>query len=1293
VADRLLVDLDASGLVIIATWPDGGLPEAVSQARLVWPLDGEALEDLRWYLEDYLRAPFGVWEDRGPRIEAQLAGWGEAVFSAVFASGPARDAYQRARERGLELVIRSASPTLLGLPWELMRDSTGPAALGLAGVSRALPTAELAQTAIVPGERLRVLMVISRPAGTRDIGYQMIARPLLERLDAVRGQVDLVVLRPPTLDALRDALAEAVAAGQPFHLVHFDGHGALPVRQVGAAAGGRRGTTDSMSEEGVLAFERPGGGSDAVAVSKVAAVLRDGRVPVVVLNACQSGAVGKDVEAAIATRLMRQGCEAVVAMAYSVYAVAAAEFMAVFYERLFAGDTIAAAVTAGRRRLFETDRRPSPKGDLPLADWLVPVHYLGHEVRFPQVQTRRSKGERSLEVVLDDLRAPGVRRRNEAGSLDPSGVFVGRDDLLLELDATVRLQKVVVLHGLGGIGKTELAKAFGRWWRDTGGVDQPEWVLWHSFEPGVASFGLDGVIAETGMRVFGPEFARLDDEDRSWALARLLGQRRRLLIWDNFETVRSMPDPTGATAPLDDSECEKLKRFLDSLAANGNAGVVIVSRTAEDWLGPFHHIEVGGLAPDEAAQHARELLSPYPAAAVQQEQRAFGDLLEWLNGHPMSMQLILPRLNENGPDALLEGLRGTASLPGGDTGGDRNTSMAASITYSLAHVSDQTRRLLPGIGLFHGIANADILSGISQVRGVPGRFAEISREDWAAALDDAARVGLLAKLGSGMYRIHPALPAYLAGQWRTEEPEAYDGARDAATRALVAACAGLSGWLDEQIQSGEAGLVYAAIGLVRRTLEAALGYAVDHQMWAEAQAIVSPLDSYWDARGLDDEADAWTYRVQSATQSTDGSPPRMDTSAGNLWRFVIGAWAGRQQKAMHLDAAERTYRQILKLLQVLPTSEAQRSNISSAFHNLGVVASARGRLEEAEEFYRKSLAIHEDLGDRRGMATSYHQLGSIARDQGRLEEAENWYRKSLDIRKDGGDLPYIAWGYHELGNIAYLRGRLEDAGDWYRKSVAIREQLRDLPAMASSYHQLGVIAQNRGRLEDAEYWHRKSLAITEHLGDRFEVAGSYHQLGIIARERGRLEDAGNWYRKSLAIFESLGDQSHVAFSYHELGNVAKLQGRLDEAEDWHRKSLAIFESLGDRLHAASNYHELGNVAYLRRQLEEAGDWYRESLAIREDLKDRPGMALSYGQLGLLAEQQGQPHQALEWLIRCATMFSEFPHPTTRPAAVHLANLTVKLGIHTLETSWREVTGSPLPEAIRIYISSRRPGTS
>ena len=108
-------------------------------------------------------------------------------------------------------------------------------ALGAGGISRSLPVADGAGTLEVPGGRLRVLMVISRPAGTTDVGYQMVARPLLERLEAVRGEVDLTVLRPPTFDALGQAVRRAADAGEPFHVVHFDGHGAMPGRS------GRRG--------------------------------------------------------------------------------------------------------------------------------------------------------------------------------------------------------------------------------------------------------------------------------------------------------------------------------------------------------------------------------------------------------------------------------------------------------------------------------------------------------------------------------------------------------------------------------------------------------------------------------------------------------------------------------------------------------------------------------------------------------------------------------------------------------------------------------------------------------------------------------------------------------------------------------------------------------------------------------------------------------------------------------------------------------------------------------------------
>jgi len=148
----------------------------------------------------------------------------------------------------------------------------------------------------------------------------------------------------------------------------------------------------------MLVFERSGGGEHCVPAGRIARILADAAVPLVVLNACQSGAVGKDLEAAVATGLLAGGVDSVVAMAYRVYAVAAAEFMAAFYERLFAGGTVTAAVTAGRQQLYRANKRPSPKGDLPLADWMVPVHYLRRDVSFPSAHAERGCDLPSLAV-------------------------------------------------------------------------------------------------------------------------------------------------------------------------------------------------------------------------------------------------------------------------------------------------------------------------------------------------------------------------------------------------------------------------------------------------------------------------------------------------------------------------------------------------------------------------------------------------------------------------------------------------------------------------------------------------------------------------------------------------------------------------------------------------------------------------------------------------------------------------------------------------------------------------------
>jgi tetratricopeptide (TPR) repeat protein len=1163
VTDRLLVDLGTDGRVSVSVWREGELPDLVGDpANLVLPLDGDALEDLRWYLEDYLRAPFGVYGDRGLQVADRLPSWGTRLFEAIFGgSGPARDAYVRARARGgsLEVVFRSGAAELLGLPWELMRDPDRPTPIALdqVAVTRSLPLAGLADTFTVGGSHLRVLMVISRPEGPNDVGYQMIARPLLHRLEAVRGSVDLVVLRPPTLEHLEETLAQAQAVGKPFQMVHFDGHGVFGNGRP-TAGWGPPWTFQEASPRGMLAFEKPGGGADLVPAEKAARVLAVARVPVVVLNACQSGQLGGQVEAAVATRLLQEGAACVVAMAYSVYAVAAAEFMAAFYERLFAGDRVADAVSAGRRRLEQRDKRPSPKGKMPLADWMVPVFYTRREVRFPGLRTERTTELPPLDAMLDRLREHD--RDEHDRSLAPDGAFVGRDGLMYTLEVAARLQKVVVLYGPGGTGKTELAKAFGRWWRDTGGIDVPGGVIWHSFEPGVASFGLDGVITSIGLRVYGADFARLDPGTRRRVVEELLTKRRLLLIWDNFESVNTMPDLTGATPPLEDRQRNELRNFLAHIATNGTSSIIITSRTQEKWLDDPHlrRIEVAGLSRDEAIDYADQLLEPIPHTRARRAKRAFGELMEWLDGHPLSMRLILPHLDSTDPQDLLDGLHGITPLPGDDEGG-RTTSLPASITYSFDHLPATAQRALSAVSLFHGVAHADVLGAFSDHPDVPERFRGHTKDDWVRVLDHAAELGLLTKLGAGMYRVHPALPAYLVARWRVEEPDTYDHQNTTATRVLLDTHAVLGELLSAQFTGGDAQLAISYLELQRRTFCGLLGYALDNRLWHEADALARPLNDYWDIRGLYEEARGWVDRARIALEDPDDTPPNPETPAWGLWRYLVGCQANRQLLADHLDDAEHTYLEILHTLQNQPPTNQQRGDLSVAYHHLGVVAQERGRLEEAEQWYRRSLTISEDRGDLSGMATTYGQLGVLNQELWRLKKAEQWYRRSLTISKDRGDRPGMANTYHQLGGLALTRGRLKKAEQWYRRSLTIREGLGDRPGMANTYGQLGIVAQERGRLEEAEQWYRRSLTISENLGNQSVMATTYHQLGIVAQKRGRLEEAEQWYRRSLTIEEGLGDRPGMANTYGQLGLLAEKRGQLMEALEWTIRCVALFD--------------------------------------------------------------------------------------------------------------------------------------
>src|SRR4029077_12886251 len=164
-------------------------------------------------------------------------------------------------------------------------------------------------------------------------------------------------------------LREGQRTGDPYGLVHFDGHGTfLPQAQIGA-----------------LCFEKPEDGSgvsvtDLVPADRLGDLLVSYAVPLVVLEACRSGTVGKmSVFRSVAPRLIQAGVGSVLSMGHAVHVEAARVLLDRFYRELVLGTTIGHAVAQARGALIGSPSRwieSGPHGrTITLEDWFLPHLY------------------------------------------------------------------------------------------------------------------------------------------------------------------------------------------------------------------------------------------------------------------------------------------------------------------------------------------------------------------------------------------------------------------------------------------------------------------------------------------------------------------------------------------------------------------------------------------------------------------------------------------------------------------------------------------------------------------------------------------------------------------------------------------------------------------------------------------------------------------------------------------------------------------------------------------------------
>ena len=1087
---------------------------------------------------------------------------GARLFNAIFESGATARIYSPVSGDlgNTKVVIHASDPTGIAIPWELIRDPQldygGLAHLAHSFV-RSQPDLKNPTVSLPQSDTLNILMVICRPDGPDgDVGFQSVARPLLEIFRDHRDHINLDVLRPPTFEQLSHVLDDKQ---NYYHVLHFDGHGTFANKGKGYSTLflGKDG------QQGRLLFETDNDGQQEVTGSKLGELLARAGVPIILLNACQSGMTHPESAfPSVGNQLLQAGARGVVAMAYSVYVDTAAQFMKRLYECFLSGHDLSRSVQMARNDLHASPYRSTARGPLPLQDWMVPILLESAEVYSPVPQ-------KELEIFLGDIE---TRQASVGTELDfpepPDFGFIGRDNVILELERAFRKNNIVLLEGMAGVGKTETSAAFARWLAETGGLDGPMFFFrFERYLPVSQVCDKVGItFNQTIRQQIGKDWHILDDAQRRQVALTVLKQIKCFIIWDNFEPVAGFPTGTPSTWSQEDQN--DLRGFLNDLRG-GATKVLITSRRNEDWLGKIYNkVELRGLRLHESQELAVKVMEHAVIKPnVIRELPDYNALLKYLAGNPLAIQVIIPELSRIKPDALLSTLKsGTANLADDDKREGREHSLAASLSYRLDALDPTLRKRLGVLALFQGFVDVDVLAFISQVDNSPELIKGLDENDWIRILDPAAEIGLLRKIGQGYYTIHPAVPWFL----HNLATEAFPGEEsDALTKAFCEAYGAYSSFL-YRLRNSNTQIAITRLTIEEGNLMHTVRLSQDRGLWDDLERVLCGINQLLTLRGRWVEWEKIVADLEPMTQGSDSGPlPGRES----LWLSLLKDQSQLAMQRRDFIAAETIYCRLKEHYERV----GDERGLAVEFYNLGRIAEEYRRFNEAEEWFKRSMEIVERIEDAEGQANNLYQFGVIALERREFEEAEGWYKCSLEIREQMGDERNQAYTLHQLGRIAQERREFDEAERWYKRSLEIKERLGDELGQASTLYHLGTIAQEHREFNIAEALYKSSLDLVERIGDERGQAFSLHQLGIIAVEYGKYEESREWYNRSLEIMERIGDELGQGRTLAQIGLLEEDNGHYVEAVGFLEQAEAIFDKVHDSHSLEITRHNLKRV--------------------------------------------------------------------------------------------------------------------
>ncbi|GJD22721.1 hypothetical protein RIVM261_076770 [Rivularia sp. IAM M-261] len=1233
------------------------------QINITDPFTPSQERQLEWYFEEWLTYPMlnGV---KAQKAKASVISYGESLFNQVFGD---RGAYSRyCQLRGelaqVKIEIVGNSPEFHALHWEAMRDKDLPRPLAVdcvmvrKRIQKPAPVpANLAESPVI-----NLLVVISRPNEEHDVGYRTIARPLIEVLQNSKLPVNVDLLRPGTYESLERHLEEK-GAGY-YHIIHFDCHGSLMayadietgVERDKYTYQARWGREDIQPYEGVKAFlfldGESKGKADPVEAGELADLLTGKRIPVCILNACQSGKQIKgdgdreeteenSRETSLGSRLMAAGMQMVVAMGYSVTVSAAKLMMKQIYRNLFARQEITEAIRLARRELYnDKTRKAYFNTNIDLEDWLLPVVYSNQKVNLNLRDFTQQEEKEYFERL-------GNLYQYEA----PQYGFIGRDLEILKIEKLLFRHNILLLQGMGGTGKTTLLDYLRSWWQTTDfatdifyfGYDERAWTLTQ-------------ILFEIGKLVYNKfEFANFQAMNLTGQTQKLITKLRSeayILMLDNLESVTGQALAIQNTLSL--SEQKQLQNFLTRLV-EGKTRVILGSRSSESWLqGAFKQniYKLQGLDVESRTELSNKILEQNvwdkDKITKIREDEDFQKLMKLLAGYPLAMKVVLTNLKKLAPQKILEKIQ-AADINLDTESEDKTQSIIKCVEYSHSNLSPDAQKLLLCLAPFSGFIVRDAIPlYVGELQKLEA-FQDYDFDKFDAAIQEAINWGLLSDLSPNfsskkrgeeqLLQIQPIFPFFL----KVKVAELKPVTREALQESFKNYCISLTNYYSNWIQSKQAkeqqlGIFFCK--LEYENLYNALKICLDKQ---ETVSIFFCLYNYLNI--INDissliKLSEFVYNAQAAY-----APEIKIGQIGCEIVMVLDRLANGYLLAQNYPKAEELYQRSIKLLQQLQDVEPTqiKSGLASTYYGLGRVAQELREYQQAHDYYQQALDIFIEHNAYFTCAYIYHQLGNVAQELREYHQAQNYYQQALQIFIQSGAEYEFAGTYHQLGIVAQELQEYHQAQDYYQKALKIKIEFRARFECASTYHQLGIVAEKLREYHQAQDYHQKALEIYIEFSARFECARTYYQLGVVVQELREYHQARDYYQQALQVYIELDDRYRCAEIYCQLGTVAEEFQENQQARNYYQQALQIYIEFGDKYGCASIYQNLGIVALRLRDNQQAHDYYQQALKIYTEFGATFDSANAYHLLGVVAQELQEFKLARNYYQQALKIYIEF----------------------------------------------------